>query len=167
MWDAGIDWADTHHEVVVLDEPGQRVAARRVAHRPEGFAQLIAFLLETVAAAPTAPPPELACLIETPHGRLITARLEAGLAVYPVNPQTVDRKRKPAGAKTDAIDAYLLAKTGRSDLADLRRLAPDSPAVQELKALTRDQDGLIQAQTRLVNQLTGRVRGQRLHCPLP
>jgi len=33
-------------------------------------------------------------------------------------------------------------------------LAPDSPLVQELKALTRDQDGLIQSQTRLVNQLT-------------
>ena len=71
-----------------------------------------------------------------------------------MNPKTVDRRRKPSGAKTDAIDAYLLAKTGRSDLADLRRLAPDSPPVQELKALTRDQDGLIQSQTRLVNQLT-------------
>ena len=80
--------------------------------------------------------------------------MDAGLAVYPVNPKTVDRRRKPSGAKTDAIDAYLLAKTGRSDLADLRRLTPDSPLVQELKALTRDQDGLIQTQTRLVNQLT-------------
>src|SRR5262249_51876621 len=37
---------------------------------------------------------------------------------------------------------------------DLRRLAPDSPLVRELKVLTRDQDGLIQSQTRLVNQLT-------------
>jgi hypothetical protein len=35
-----------------------------------------------------------------------------------------------------------------------RRLTPDSPLVQDLKALTRDQDGLIQSQTRLVNQLT-------------
>ena len=70
------------------------------------------------------------------------------------NPKTVDRRRKPSGAKTDAIDAYLLAKTGRSDLAELRRLVPDSPLVQELKALTRDQDGLVQSQTRLVNQLT-------------
>jgi transposase len=85
---------------------------------------------------------------------LITALLEAGFAVYPVNPKTVDRRRNAAGVKTDQIDAYLLAKTGRSDLADLRRLTPDSPLIQELKALTRDQDGLIQSQTRLVNQLT-------------
>ncbi len=152
MWYAGIDWADDHHDAVVIDEQGQRVASCRVAHTPEGLAQLIAFLQGTSGSAPT--PREIACLIETTHGLLITALLDAGLAVYPVNPKTVDRRRKPSGAKTDAIDAYLLAKTGRSDLADLRRLALDSPLVQELKALTRDQDGLIQSQTRLVNQLT-------------
>jgi transposase len=80
--------------------------------------------------------------------------LEAGIPVYPVNPKTANQLRKAAGAKTDQIDAYLLAKTGRFDLADLRRLEPDSPKVQELKALTRDQDTLVQTQTRLVNQLT-------------
>src|SRR5205807_898917 len=62
--------------------------------------------------------------------------------------------RKVAGAKTDQIDAHLLAKLGRFDLAELRRLEPDSPSVAELKTLTRDQDALIQTQTRLVNQLT-------------
>jgi hypothetical protein len=97
---------------------------------------------------------ELACIIETSHGLLITSLLEAGLPIYPVNPKTVDRHRKPAGAKTDAIDAYLLARTGRSDFADLRRLRPDSALIQELKALTRDQESLIASQTRLVNQLT-------------
>jgi hypothetical protein len=48
----------------------------------------------------------------------------------------------------------LLAKIGRLDLGELRRLEPDNPIVQELKTLTRDQDTLIQTQTRLVNQLT-------------
>jgi len=47
-----------------------------------------------------------------------------------------------------------LAKTGRSDLMDLRRLRPDSALIQELKTLTRDQAALIESQTRLVNQLT-------------
>jgi transposase len=66
----------------------------------------------------------------------------------------VDRKRSAAGAKTDKIDAYLLAKHGRSEFEDLRRLEPDSPVIAELKTLTRDQDSLIHSQTRLVNQLT-------------
>ena len=71
-----------------------------------------------------------------------------------MNPKTVDRRRNDSGAKTDTIDAYLLAKTGRSDLADLRKLTPDTVLIQELKALTRDQDSLVVSQTRLVNQLT-------------
>ena len=89
-------------------------------------------------------PDELACVIETRHGLLIGALLEAGLAVYPVNPRTVDRLRKPSGAKTDAMDATLLARLGRSDLAELRRFrrirrssgAEDPP---------RDQDALIRS----------------------
>jgi len=152
MWYAGIDWADQHHDAVVIDQAGQRVATRRVAHTAAGLAELTTFLrgLGDVAAHPE----QLACVVETTHGLLISALLEAGLPVYPVNPKTVDRHRKPAGAKTDALDAYLLARTGRSDLADLRRLTPDSALITELKVLTRDQDTLIQGQTRLVNQLT-------------
>ncbi len=149
MWYVGVDWADTHHDVLVLDEAGRRVGSRRVAHSQEGLNELKAFLL-TIAASPE----NLACILETNHGLLIAFLLEAGFPVYPVNPKTANQLRKAAGAKTDQIDAYLLAKTGRFDLAELRRLEPDSATVQELKTLTRDQDALIQMQTRLVNQLT-------------
>ena len=151
MWYTGIDWADTHHDALVLDEQGRRVGAVRVTHTAEGLATLTHFLEQIVG---TQPKEQMACIIETTHGLLIAALLEAGWPVYPVNPRTVDRHRAASGAKTDLIDAYLLAKTGRADFADLRRLMPDSEVVAELKALTRDQDGLIQMQTRLVNQLT-------------
>lgn len=152
MWYAGIDWADRHHDAVVIDAAGQRVAALRVAHDAAGLAQLTDFLrgLGDIAERPE----HLACIVETSRGLLIAALLDAGLPVYPVNPKTVDQRRKPSGAKTDAIDAYLLARTGRSDLPDLRRLVPDGPLVAELRLLTRDLEGLIQGQTRLLNQLT-------------
>ncbi len=149
MWYVGLDWADTHHDVVVLDEAGRRVDSRRFAHSHDGLHELKQCLLSIAAS-----PEELACIVETSHGLLIAFLLEAGFPVYPVNPKTANQMRKAAGAKTDRIDAYLLAKTGRFDLAELRRLAPDSPIVQELNTLTRDQDALIQTQTRLVNQLT-------------
>jgi transposase len=149
MWYVGLDWSDTHHDVVVLDEFGHRVGTQRFAHSHQGVQDLKDFLLSIAKA-----PEELACIVETTHGLLITFLLEAGIPVYPVNPKTANKLRKTAGAKTDRIDAYLLAKTGRFDLADLRRLSPDSPIVTELKTLTRDQDALIQTQTRLVNQLT-------------
>jgi Transposase/Transposase IS116/IS110/IS902 family len=148
-WFAGIDWADSHHDVMVIDETGQQAGLLRVAHTKAGIDELKRFLLEIART-----PEQLACIVETSQGLLIAALLEAGFAVYPVNPKTVDRRRNAAGLKTDAVDAYLLAKTGRADLADLRKLQPDAPIVAELKLLTRDQDGLIQTQTRLVNQLT-------------
>jgi transposase len=71
-----------------------------------------------------------------------------------VNPKAANALCTAAGAKTDQIDAYLLAKAGRFGLADLRRLTPESAIVQELQTLTRDQDSLVEMQTRLVNQLT-------------
>src|SRR5215472_4422348 len=43
MWYVGIDWADEHHVVVVLDEQGQQVATKHVAHTVEGLAQLTTF----------------------------------------------------------------------------------------------------------------------------
>jgi transposase len=148
MWFAGIDWSDKKHDVVVIDEAGRKVAQLRVTHSPEGLSKLVSFLKEI------GPLDQLACILETNHGLLITALLEAGVPLYPVNPKTIDRKRVASRAKTDLIDAYLLAKHGRAELVDLRRLDPDSPIIAELKALTRDQDNLIQMQTRLVNQLT-------------
>jgi transposase len=151
MFYAGIDWADQKHDTLVLDEAGHQIGSLRVAHTPEGLSQLDAFLEQVTGPERK---DQLACIIETTHGLLIAHLLEAGWPVYPVNPRTVDRKRSASGAKTDRIDAYLLAKTGRADFAELRRLTPDSEIVQELKVLTRDQDALIQMQTRLVNQLT-------------
>src|SRR5579863_3309811 len=151
MWYVGIDWANDHHDALVIDEKGSQVGSLRVDHNPQGMIKLNTFLEQIVGWESRE---QIACIIETTHGLLIAHLLEAGWPVYPVNPRTVDRRRSASGAKTDLIDAYLLAKTGRADLADLHRLTPDNEKVAELKLLTRDQDALIQMQTRLVNQLT-------------
>ncbi len=139
------------HDALCIDEQGHQLGSIRVAHSPDGLGQLDAYLERMAGPGGK---DQIACIIETTHGLLIAHLLEQGWAVYPVNPRTVERRRAPSGAKTDIIDAYLLAKTGRADFQDLRRLDPDSEQIQELKTLTRDQDGLVQMQTRLVNQLT-------------
>jgi transposase len=148
---AGIDWSDDKHDVVVLNEVGHLLDECQIKHTAEGLRELSEFLQTLTGQEQKA---DMACIIETNHGLLISSLLEAGFAVYPVNPNTIDRRRTASRAKTDRIDAYLLAKVGRADFADLRRLQPDSPIIAELKALTRDQDGLTRSQTRLVNQLT-------------
>jgi len=151
MMYAGLDWADDHHDVVVIDEAGHKLASKRVKHTKEGLEELILFLESFTGKTHQ---DQMACIVETNRGLLIAAILEAGFCVYPVNPKVADRRRAASGAKTDQIDAYLLAKLGRAELADLRQLHPDSPIIAELKELTRDQDALVHMQTRLVNQLT-------------
>src|SRR5260370_3859975 len=99
MWYVGLDWADTHHDVEVLDEAGKRVGVRRFVHNHEGLNELKAFLLGIAAS-----PEELACIVETNHGLLITFLLEAGIPVYPVNPKSTNQLRKAPGANTDQID---------------------------------------------------------------
>jgi transposase len=147
----GVDWANDHHDALSIDEQGHQLGSIRVAHNPEGLSQLDAYLEQIAGPGGKE---QVACIIETTQGLLIAHLLEQGWSVYPVNPRTVERRRAPSGAKTDTIDAYLLAKTGRADFQDLRRLNPDSEQIQELKTLTRDQDALVRMQTRLVNQLT-------------
>lgn len=151
MWYAGIDWANDHHDALVIDEKGRQVGSLRVNHTSQGLAKLNTFLEQIIGSTSK---DQMACIIETTHGLLIAFLLEAGWPVFPVNPRTVDRRRSASGAKTDTIDAYLLAKTGRADFADLHRLTPDSEKLSEMKLLARDQDALVQMQTRLVNQLT-------------
>src|SRR5215469_17556885 len=111
MWFAGIDWADQHHDVVVLDADGQPVGQMQVAHWAEGLEHLTTFL--RTLAPESDPATHVACLVETNQGLLIAALLEAGLSVYPVNPTAIEGLRPPSGVKTDQLDALLLARKGR------------------------------------------------------
>jgi transposase len=126
----------------------------RVAHSAAGLAELTAAL-----HALSEEPGQVLCVVETSDGLLVTALLEAGLVVCPVNAAAAQRLRPLSGAKTDALDALLLARLGRTDWPRVRVLQPESPLVQELKALTRDLQGLIEEQTRLVNQLAACLHG--------
>ncbi len=40
MWFAGVDWADTHHDVLVIDETSRQVGSCRVTHTVEGLTQI-------------------------------------------------------------------------------------------------------------------------------
>jgi transposase len=153
MWFAGIDWADAEHEICLLNERGKEAESFTVPHSAAGFSELRSRLLKHAGS-----PEQVACVIETTHGLLIAFLLESGFPVYPVNPKMVDGRRKPSGAKTDPIDARLLAKIGFSDLDELRRLQPDSEIIRELKVLTQDQDRLVLHKTRLNNQLTAALK---------
>ncbi|MCA1694966.1 MAG: IS110 family transposase, partial [Actinobacteria bacterium] len=65
----GIDWAEKHHDVALVDDDGQLVARRRITETVEGFAELTTMLAE---AGDNAEDP-IPVAIETPRGLLVAA----------------------------------------------------------------------------------------------
>ena len=60
----GIDWAETHHDVALVDESGKLVAKRRISDDAEGYRRLLVLLADAgdtaqdpiPVAVETAPP---------------------------------------------------------------------------------------------------------------
>lgn len=145
----GIDWAQDKHEICVLDTNGNVKASFQVEHTHEGL-KLLCDKLRELAQGDLA---KIGCALETNRGLLVNTLLEEGFNVYHINPREVDNRRKTSGAKTDRIDAKILAKILRSDYQDLKKFEPDNEVITELRQLTRDQNRLIQMHTSLIQQL--------------
>jgi hypothetical protein len=82
----GVDWGERHHDLCLLDEGGQVLAARRVADGLAGVGELHA-----AVAAHAQDPGQVVVGIETDRGLLVGALVAAGYQVYAVNPQVVSR----------------------------------------------------------------------------
>ena len=144
---AGFDWAKDHHQVVIVDKNGQRVAELVFDHSLQGWQR---FLQQVSGFA------GLAVAIETNQGAAVDQLLQHGFTVYPVNPVAAAsyRKRKaPTGTKTDQLDAWGLADALRVDGQGWKVLQPMDPLTQQLRLLCRDEVMLIEQRTALVNQL--------------
>ena len=133
----GIDWAEAHHDVCLLDEGGGRLARARIPEGLEGVARL-----HELVAAHVDEPEQVIVGIETDRGLLVQALVAAGYLVYAVNPLAVSRYRDrhtTSRAKSDAADAKLLAELVRTDRQNHRPLTGDSQQVEVVQVLARTQ----------------------------
>jgi len=147
----GVDWSEDHHDIEVLAEDGSRLATRRVGHSVAGVAELHE-LLASLADGPA----EVKVGIETDRGLVVQALVAAGYEVFAINPRVADRYRDRhavSGAKSDALDARVLADIVRTDRHRHRPVAGDSDLAEELKMMARGHQNLIWSRTRLVLQL--------------
>ena len=152
----GDDWAEAHHDVHVMDQTGERLAARRLPEGLEGIRR-VHELVATFADDPG----EVVVGIETDRGLWVHALAAAGYQVYAINPLAVARYRdrhNVAGAKSDAGDAKVLADLVRTDRHNHRPIAGDSPDAEAIKVLARGHQNLIWARTRHTNQLRNALR---------
>jgi transposase len=144
---SGLDWAKDHHDVVIMDLRGQVVEELTFAHSAEGWQQW----REQVQRYPS-----MGVAIETSSGPVVEQLLDSGVMVYPMNPKSAQRYRDrhvPSGSKTDRVDAWSFADALRVDGHGWRPLSELDPVIQELRLLCRDEVGLIEQRTALVNQL--------------
>jgi hypothetical protein len=153
----GIDWAEGHHDIAIVDENGVCVAKRRIEESVEGFGQLMVMLAE---AGDTAEDP-IPVAIETPRGLLVAALRAAGRAVYAINPMAVARYRErysPSGKKSDHADAMVLAAILRTDAGMHRQLSADTELARSVAVLARAAQDAAWRRTRASNELRSLLR---------
>src|SRR5215475_4535628 len=153
----GIDWAEDHHDIELVDRDGQLLARRRISDDAAGLAQLLELLSEH-GDSPDDPVP---VAIETPRG-LLTACLRAtGRQVYPINPMAVSRYRdrhSVACRKSDCGDSVVLANVLRTDLHAHRPLPADTELAQAIAVLARAQQDAVWDRTQAHNRLRSHLR---------
>src|SRR5918997_1203644 len=136
----GDDWAETHHDVELMDTAGRRLAKARVPEGVAGMARLHVMIAEQLGE--DIDEAQVAVGIETDRGPWVQALIAAGYTVYAINPLQVARYRERhsvSGAKSDAADAHTLADMVRTDSHQLRPVAGDTPRhTQRLRHALRD-----------------------------
>jgi Transposase len=90
MVTCGIDWAQDHHDIAIVDAEGRRVAKRRIPESVAGLTELTAMLAE----AGDDPKDPIPVAIEIPRGLLVPALRAGGRPIYPINPMSVARYRE-------------------------------------------------------------------------
>ena len=154
----GIDWAEDHHDIALVNRDGQLVARRRISDDAAGLAQLLALLAEH-GDSPEDPVP---VAIETPRGLLVACLRATGRQIYPVNPMAVARYRdrhSVAGRKSDHGDAVVLANVLRTDLHAHRPLPAGTELAQAIAVLARAQQDAVWDRTQAHNKLRSHLRG--------
>jgi transposase len=152
----GVDWAEAHHDVCLLDEVGQALGKGRVPEGVEGLRRIHELVADHAVDATT-----VVVGIETDRGLLVQGLIAAGYQVYAINPFAVSRYRDrhaTSGAKSDPGDAKVLADLVRTDAHNHRPVAGDSELVEAIKILARAHQSLVWSRQRSVNQLRSTLR---------
>jgi transposase len=153
----GIDWAEDHHDVALVDAEGKLVAKRRIGDDAAGFAAL----LHLLAAAGDSGEEPIPVAIETSRGLLVACLRATGRDVFAINPMAVSRYRdrhSVARKKSDAGDALVLAHILRTDQHAHRPLPADSELAQAIAVLARAQQDAVWDRTCAHNKLRSLLR---------
>ncbi|ROO87648.1 transposase IS116/IS110/IS902 family protein [Actinocorallia herbida] len=144
----GIDWAERHHDIAIVDDSGTRVAKARITNDAAGLRELLNLLAKVGDHAGE----QIPIAIEKPHGLLVASLRTTGRQVFAINPYAVARYRGRHGAsgkKSDEQDALTLANILRTDMTAHRPLPADSDLARAITVLARAQQDAVWDRTQL------------------
>lgn len=154
----GIDWAERHHDVALVDDHGRLLAKRRISDDLSGFSELSGLLAEHSSSQAFLP---IDIAIETDRGLLVAALRAAGHRVFGINPKAVSRyrdRRAVSGAKSDPGDALVLADLLRTDRHAHRPLPADTVELAALRVLARAHQDAVWQRQQTANRLRSLLR---------
>ncbi|MUN39415.1 IS110 family transposase [Actinomadura litoris] len=153
----GVDWAESHHDIALVDQDGRLLAKRRIKDSAEGFTEL----LQMLADAGDDPATAIPVAIETPRGLLVAALRGTGRKVYSINPMAVARYRERhtvARKISDHVDAMTLANILRTDAHAHRPLPDDTELARAISVLARAHQDATWRRTKASNELRSLLR---------
>jgi len=129
----GIDWSEKKHNVCFLNAAGAVIQELVMAHRPEGFLQLVTICQQLQVAVG-----EAVIGLETAHNLLIDFLIDRQLGPLYVLPPNLVKSNQgrfaQSGAKDDRRDARLIAEILRTDRGRLHAWQPDSLLTRQIRA---------------------------------
>ncbi|MFB7956948.1 transposase [Streptomyces sp. NPDC056045] len=169
----GIDWAEGHHGVTLVDDTGTLLAKCRINDDLDCYRLLLDLLVGHGDTVETPIP----VAIRTSRGLLNAMLRQSPRKIYAVNPMAASRYRDRHGAsrkKSDPGDALVLANIIRTDAPTHRRtdapthrrtdapmhrpLPADTDLVQAVAVLARAQQDAVWNRQQVANQLRSLLR---------
>ncbi|MBW8798959.1 MAG: IS110 family transposase [Streptomyces sp.] len=153
----GIDWAESHHDLALVDEAGELLAKRRISDDAAGYR----LLLDLLAEHGDSPEEPIPVAIETSRGLLVAALRTGTRKVFAINPLAASRYRDRHGVsrkKSDPGDALVLANILRTDMVMHRPLPADSDQGRAVAVRAHVQQDAVWNRQQLGNQIRSHLR---------
>jgi transposase len=152
----GLDWADQQHQIAEYSVETGKTSLYVVKHSGQDFEAWLGELRARYNSA------KVAIVLEQARGSVVYALMGCTFVeLYPVNPQSVASYRKAfvsSGAKSDRVDAELMAEMVRKHPERFRVLRADDPETRSIRMLVEGRRKQVDQVTRLTNQLTAQLK---------
>ena len=152
----GIDWADTKHDVCIVDVRTDKRSASTIEHTPQALDAWVQNLRAKHRSQ------KIAVCLEQSRGALIFALLKYDfLVLYPVNPQTLAKIRQAfatSRAKDDPSDAAFLVELLQKHRDRLRVWLPNDEETRRLQFLVEHRRRLVNDSVRFEHRLEATLK---------